>query len=346
VPDQNARGWRETVKRVPSIDRGLRSLRRTDEIASLQRELEQERQRVAELQEAARPGGLGPTWSGRVMDESVAPFLEWRPPGHYYSPIPSMREIVAQEDRIFDRPDDLVGLDLNGDAQRALFETLAPLINEVAFNGDPKPDSRYFTNNPSYGLGDGSILQALLRHFRPRRYLEVGSGWTTALALDTNERWLDGKMRVTCIEPYPDDLSRLVRPDDEVEIIVSPVQDVDIARFTELESGDFLFIDCSHVVKTGSDAHHLITRVLPVVPSGVYIHIHDMFWAFEYPRDWVDEGRVWTEAYLLHAFLLFNQEFEIVLFNDWMMAKNNDFMARTAPVLAGGAGGALWLRRR
>ncbi len=103
-----------------------------------------------------------------------------------------------------------------------MLETLAPLINDVHFNVDPQPDSRYFTNNPSYGLGDGSILQAFLRHLRPQRYLEVGSGWTTALALDTNDRWLNGRLRLTCIEPYPDDLRRLVRPGDDVEIIVSP----------------------------------------------------------------------------------------------------------------------------
>ncbi len=83
-----------------------------------------------------------------------------------------------------------------------------------------------------------------------------------------------------------------------------------------------------------------------MVPSGVYIHIHDMFWPFEYPRAWVDEGRVWTEAYLLHAFLLFNQEFEVVLFNDWVRAQHYDFMVNLAPSLAIGAGGALWLRRR
>ena len=72
------------------------------------------------------------------MDESVGPFLEWRPPGHYYSPIPTMNEIVAQEERIFRRPDQLVGLDLNEEAQLALFETLAPLINDVAFNTEPE----------------------------------------------------------------------------------------------------------------------------------------------------------------------------------------------------------------
>jgi hypothetical protein len=344
VPDHEVRRWRQDVKRIPLLDRKLRALRRTDEIETLQKELAEHRQLVAERDGAS--SSQAEQWCGRIMDESVIPFLSRWPPGHYYSPIPTMREIAAHEDRIFTRPHHLEGLDLNEQAQLAMFAALAPLANDVTFNGDQRPDRRYFTNNPSYGLGDGLITQAMLRHLRPRRYLEVGSGWTTALALDTNDLWLDRRLRLTCIEPYPDDLNRLVRPGDDVEIIVSPVQEVDLARFAELESGDILFIDCSHVVKTGSDAHHLITRVLPVIPSGVYIHIHDMFWAFEYPRDWVDEGRVWTEAYLLHAFLLFNKEFEIVLFNDWLSCRHYDLMVREVPALAPGAGGALWLRRR
>ncbi len=138
----------------------------------------------------------------------------------------------------------------------------------------------------------------MIRHLRPRRYLEIGSGWSTALALDTNDQWLDGSMRVTCIEPYPDDLNKLLRPEDDVEVLSRGVQGVELERFADLEPGDILFIDCSHVVKTGSDAHYLITRVLPIVPVGVYIHIHDIFWAFEYPDEWVYEGRAWNEAYL------------------------------------------------
>jgi Methyltransferase domain len=346
VPEHEVRGWRQAVTRIPFIDRELRALRRTDEIEALQRELEQQRQLAASQPEPAPAPPAFETWTGRIMDDGVIPFLEWRPPGHYYSPVPTMKEIEAQQDRIFRRPEHLEGLDLNEEGQLALFKTLAPLINDVSFNAEPQPDRRYFTNNPSYGQGDGSILQAFLRHLRPARYLEVGSGWTTALALDTSDRYLDSRLRVTCVEPYPDDLSRLVRPGDDVEIIVSPVQDVDLARFGELEPDDILFIDCSHVVKTGSDAHHLVTRVLPVVPSGVYIHIHDMFWPFEYPRSWVDEGRVWTEAYLLHAFLLFNPAFEIVLFNDWLNNQRYDAMVGEVPALASGAGGAIWLRRR
>ncbi len=305
----------------------MRALRRSDEIEALQREL---------AQRDAAAGSYG----------GAGPFLSWRPPGHYYSPVPDMEDIRRQADRIYGKPDHLDGLDLNEDAQLELFKTLAPLANDVAFNADPEPGQRYYTNNPSYGTGDAAILQAFLRHLRPRRYLEVGSGWTTALALDTNDRWLDKRMRITCIEPYPIDLSKLLRPTDDIEVIASPVQDVALDRFEELESGDLLFIDCSHVVKTGSDAHHLITRVLPAVPVGVYIHIHDIFWPFEYPQDWIEEGRAWSEAYLLHAFLTFNPAFEIVLFNDWMTRTHHDLMASAVPALSPGAGGAIWLRRR
>jgi hypothetical protein len=346
VPDHNVRRWRQAAKQIPFIDRGLRALRRTDEIAALQHELEQ-RDLVAQ-QSSTSPTvpAQFEQWTGRIMDEGVIPFLEWVPPGHFYSPVPTQREIEEGRDRIFRLPDHLEGLDLNEEAQLTLLQTLAPLMNDVSFNAEPQDDRRYFTNNPFYGLGDALILQAILRHVRPQRYLEVGSGWTTALALDTNDRWLDSRLHITCIEPKPDHLNRLLRPGDDVETIVSPVQDVDLARFTELESGDVLFIDCSHVVRTGSDAHHLVTRVLPVVPAGVYIHIHDMFWPFEYPRVWVEEGRAWSEAYLLHAFLLFNREFEIVLFNDWLTSRNYERMISEVPALAPGACGALWLRRR
>jgi predicted O-methyltransferase YrrM len=345
VPDHNVRGWRKAVTRIPFLDRELRTLRRTDEIEALQRELERQRD-LAAAGPPPQPAPAVDTWTGRIMDDGVVPFLEWVPPGHFYSPVPTMNEIEVQQDRIFRPADHLEGLDLNEEAQLAFLKTLAPLMNDESLNVEPQPDRRYFTNNDFYAQGDGYILQALLRHVRPARYLEVGSGWTTALALDTNDRWLDSRLRITCIEPKPDHLNRLLRPGDDIEVMVSQVQDVDVERFKELEPNDVLFIDCSHVVKTGSDAHHLITRILPLVPAGVYVHIHDIFWPFEYPKIWVDEGRAWTEGYLLHAFLLFNPAFEIVLFNDWLTKQHYDFMVGQVPALAPGAGGALWLRRR
>ncbi len=338
--------WRQTARRVPPINRALRRLRRSDEIVALQQELAHQRDELAHQRDELAHQRDEHSVAGVAVDAGVVPFLTWRPPGHYYSPVPDLGEIRRQADRIYvRRPGPLTGLDLHEEEQLALFTTLAPLAKDVTFNADPGPDRRYFTNNPAYGVGDAVITQAILRHLRPARYLEVGSGWTTALALDTSDQWLGSGLRVTCIEPYPHDLLNLLRPTDDVEVIASPVQDVDVARFGELEPNDVLFIDCSHVVKTGSDAHHLVTRVLPAVPVGVYIHIHDIFWPFEYPEVWIEEGRAWSEAYLLHAFLLYNDAFRVVLFNDWLTQWHRERIAGAVPALAPGAGGAIWLRR-
>lgn len=86
--------------------------------------------------------------------------------------------------------------------------------------------------------------------------------------------------------------------------------------------------------------------MLPVVPRGVYVHLHDIFWPFEYPEAWIEEGRTWSEAYLLHAFMAFNSAYEIVLWNDWLVHAHRDLAVREVPGLAENAGGAIWLRRR
>jgi hypothetical protein len=314
--------WRRAAGRAPLIDHWLRRLRRSDEIAALQAHL------------------------ALLRGTDAEPFLVRWPPGYFYSPVPNMKEIKDNEERIFTPPHHLAGLDLNEEEQLALLHTLSPLCAGVTFNAERGPEHRYWMHNPSYSLGDALVLQAMIRHLRPRRYLEIGSGWSTALALDTNDQWLDGSMRVTCIEPYPDDLNKLLRPGDDVEVLSRGVQGVGLEHFAELEPGDILFVDCSHVVKTGSDAHHLITRVLPMVPVGVTIHIHDIFWAFEYPDEWVYEGRAWNEAYLLHAFLLFNPSFKIVLFNDWLLHERREELERELPALVPWAGAALWLQRQ
>ena len=185
----------------------------------------------------------------------------------------------------------------------------------------------------------------MLRHLRPARYLEVGSGYTTALALDTNERYLGGAMELTAIEPYPELLGGVTRSGDRVEVLAEPVQSVPMERFRSLGAGDVLFVDCSHVLKTGSDVQHLYTNVLPVLAPGVYVHVHDIFWPFEYLRHWVEAGRAWNEAYLLHAFLLFNDAFEIVLWNHYLALVHRDVVEAELPQMLETPGGAIWLRR-
>jgi hypothetical protein len=276
---------------------------------------------------------------------AVAPFVTLYPPGHFYSPVPDWAEVAPRADALFspDRP--LPGIDLREDEQLDLFRTLAALARDAPLEEIPGKSTRYGVANPNYGIGDASMLHAMLRHLRPRRYLEVGSGYTTALALDVRERFLGGEIEVTAIEPYPDLLYTVLRPGDAVEVLAQPVQEVPLDRFRSLEANDVLFVDCSHVAKVGSDAAHLYTQVLPVLAEGVVVHVHDVFWPFEYLRHWVEQGRAWNEAYLLHAFLLFNDAFEILLWNHYLAMRHRQIIEAELPRMLENPGGAIWLRR-
>ena len=280
-----------------------------------------------------------------AVGPTVAPFVSFFPPGHFYSPVPDLADIRRRAGRLFATDRELPGIDLRAREQVELFCTLAALAREAPLPAVPGTVARYGVENPNYGIGDASMLQAMLRHLRPSRYLEVGSGYTTALALDTNDLYLDGTMALTAVEPYPELLADVVRPGERVEVIAEQVQSVPLDRFRALDAGDVLFVDCSHVLKTGSDVQHLYTNVLPVLAPGVHVHVHDIFWPFEYLRHWVEAGRAWNEAYLLHAFLLFNDAFEIMLWNHYLALEHRELVEAELPAMLETPGGAIWLRR-
>jgi hypothetical protein len=140
----------------------------------------------------------------------------------------------------------------------------------------------------------------------------------------------------------------LLGPEEATRIRMLPLalQDVPLSEFETLDQGDILFIDSTHVSKTGSDVNHLFFEILPALASGVHVHIHDIFAAFEYPQAWLDQGRAWNEQYLLRAFLEFNSEFEVVLCADWVVRGEPEWFAAHMPLCLNNAGGAIWLRRR
>jgi predicted O-methyltransferase YrrM len=277
------------------------------------------------------------------VPSTVARFLTWVPPGHFYSPVPDFAEV--RPDGPTDAVDALEGVRLNGERQRSLFAELAPLAREVGFPRHPDPAWRYCSYNPNFPIGDALILAALVRHLKPRRLIEVGSGWSTAAVLDVRERFLEGSLDVTAIEPHPMLLHEVMRSRDEVTIIDRPVQDIPLDLFRGLQANDILFIDDSHVAKYGSDIWHIVTKILPSLAPGVVIHIHDIFWPFEYPYTWLEEGRAWNEAYFVHAFVLFNSDFEILFFNDWFGKPHHDAIEGELPAMLENPGASLWLVR-
>jgi hypothetical protein len=118
-----------------------------------------------------------------------------------------------------------------------------------------------------------------------------------------------------------------------------------LAQFENLDENDVLFIDSSHVAKIGSDVNFLMFEVLPRLKPGVIIHLHDIFWPFEYPQSWIDEGRAWNEAYLIRAFLQFNEAFEVLLFNSYLGQRQGDLVRGIMPRFMRTTGASLWLRK-
>jgi predicted O-methyltransferase YrrM len=213
--------------------------------------------------------------------------------------------------------------------------------------------SQIHMNSGYTSNGDGAILYGMIREFKPRKIIEVGSGYSTRTAWEASQRnQSEGGVpcRITAIEPYPRQaLRNLLTSAETVALIQSKVEDVDAGLFQQLGRGDVLFIDSSHVIKTGNDVHCLYLTVLPRVPVGTLIHIHDIRFPFDYPREWLlSAKKFWTEQYLLQMFLAFNESFEILFAGNYMFRRHPQEMAEALVGLdARGPGwpGSFWIRR-
>jgi predicted O-methyltransferase YrrM len=286
---------------------------------------------------------MGVSKAARIVRNAVVGIRErlYSPPGHFLSPVPG-REDTVRAMEWATAVDGLPGIDLNEEAQLRLFTSIGGGLGDVPRN------ARYTDGPPNrmYPLADAAVYSALIRRVDPARIVEVGSGYSSAVALDTADQWRL-PTRFTFIEPYPERLLGLLNDVDRqrVELRREVVQDSPLDVFTTLVSGDIVFIDSSHVAKAGSDVIWLMTRILPCLRAGVLVHIHDIFWPFEYPRAWLDERRGWNEDYFLHVFLVNNTAFRIILFNDWIWQTRRDLAERFLPECSGARPGGLWLEK-
>ncbi|HYI96326.1 MAG TPA: class I SAM-dependent methyltransferase [Bryobacteraceae bacterium] len=277
----------------------------------------------------------------------LARFSEGFPPGHFYSPIPSLSSVFKREAKIFDMPPEIPGVDLNVDYQVEVLSALSDLCADQPFIAEGPSPTRFQSPNDNFSAGEACVYYGLLRYWRPRRVIEIGSGYSTLVLLDTLDRSDMHTTECLAIEPYPDLLRKLLRPDDvgRVQILEQELQDVPLDVFAKLEPNDVLFIDSTHVAKTGSDVNTIFFHVLPYLAVGVCVHIHDIYYPFEYPKEWVRQGRAWNEAYMLRAFLQYNPTFRICFFNSYMAAFHRHLLKQSMYAYALQPGSSLWLRK-
>lgn len=302
--------------------------------------------RLAQVTQAAQAGQPRPDAPAQGKQDL---FIRFAPPGHYYSPIPSYAEIERDQARIFDAgARELPGVRVDEQRMRERLAAFAPLHPEFPYTEEPDPGLRFALENTTYSRGDAVVLYSMMRLTRPERIVEIGSGNSTWLMLDVNERFLDGKARITSLDPHPERMVAGLRDGDRERMEVLPVrvQDASPATFAGLAAGDILFVDSTHVSRCDSDVNHILFAILPALAPGVLVHFHDVFWPFEYPKHWLLEiGAAWNEAYLLRAFLQYNGAFAIDFFSDYAAHFMRQDVERAVPVFLKGPGSSLWLRR-
>lgn len=273
-------------------------------------------------------------------------------PVHFYSPIPDLTELDQR--KTWDLKSTLAGIDFRPEEQLKLLSELGEKYGAEC-NWSPAPTSNpldFYTENNSFSFGCAAGLHTIIRSYRPKRIIEIGSGNSSKVisaALQRNQA--EGEfIKYIIIDPYPSDLIKTLPGVSQV--ITEKVEMTDIQRFESLGENDILFIDSSHTVRTGGDVNFLYLDVLPRLARGVIIHIHDISLPYEYPKVYFTNPsfRVfWTEAYLLQAFLSLNPHFEIMLAMSYLTIDHWDAYCKAFPhldpVIHKATSGSFWIRR-
>jgi hypothetical protein len=200
----------------------------------------------------------------------------------------------------------------------------------------------YTFNNPYFTSPDTEVLYTTIRTVRPRRVIEVGCGHSTQIM---RQAILDGHLntRLIAIDPRPRlHIRGLVDEFYPLPLEMLPHSEM----LTSLQAGDILFIDSSHEILPGNDVVVLYLQVLPLLPPGVLIHIHDIFLPYEYPREWIlDQGWPFHEQYLVQALLTYGNTFEALWAGHFLQHTLPDFTQHFRH-LQNRVAKSLWLRKR
>ncbi len=219
----------------------------------------------------------------------------------------------------------------------------------------PDEEGKFYWDNPMFSPLDAVAYYGVIRSSEPQRIIEVGSGYSTSVALRALDR-ASPRPKLTCIEPYPS--SFLLKNEHRLGALIQrKIQNVEPNIFEILEKNDILFIDSSHCSRLSSDLNFLIFEAIPRLKPGVLIHFHDIFLPSEYPRSWIEDiGIMWNEQYMILALLMLSDSFEVLwsssvagasepLAIDQMLAtavpKGTNFLDNLGPY----SGGSIWIRK-
>ncbi|HME44424.1 MAG TPA: class I SAM-dependent methyltransferase [Syntrophorhabdales bacterium] len=275
-------------------------------------------------------------------------------PVHFYSPVPNIQDLEDRE--VWTKRSGLAGIDFRPEAQRDLLLRLGRSFgNECNWPSGATTDPlQFYTGNVSFGFGCAAALHSVIREFKPKRIVEVGSGNSSLIiseAVEMNKGDTQQECEYTIVDPFPANCCCQHGLPGLTALIQERVELLDAAIFSRLECNDILFVDSGHTVRIGGDVNFLVLDILPLLAPGVLVHFHDIPFPYEYDRSYFTNPafRVfWTESYLLQAFLSFNEQWEILLAMNYLMAEHMAEFSVAFPHLPERLvrSGSFWIQRK
>jgi predicted O-methyltransferase YrrM len=249
---------------------------------------------------------------------------------HYYEPMINSSHLryPLSKDR------NLPAIDFNVQEQLSVLSQFSFQEELLEFPVEPAGRLEFYYHNGSFVSGDSEYLYSMVRLVKPKKIIEIGSGYSTLMTRNAIRRNTIDEAGYSCehvcIEPYEQPWLE----DLGIQIIRRRVEECDIDQFKSLERGDILFIDSSHVIRPQGDVLFEFLELLPLLKPGVFVHIHDIFTPRDYLSQWViDEVKLWNEQYLLEAFLSFNLQFRVVGALNFLKHHYRDAIGERLPIL-------------
>jgi hypothetical protein len=228
---------------------------------------------------------------------------------HYYEPLFDTSVLKKP----LDQERNLPGIDWNIEGQLTLLKSFSHSQELLDVPTEKVDEITFHMNNGAFESGDAEFLYNMIRLKKPKRIFEIGCGNSTLIAIKAvNKNVHDDaayRCKHLCIEPY--EMPWLEKTG--LTVIRQRVENVDLSVFSELERGDILFIDSSHMIRPQGDVLFEFLELLPTLKDGVIVHVHDIFSPRDYMKQWViDDICLWNEQYLLEAFLTDNKKWRII----------------------------------
>jgi hypothetical protein len=268
-----------------------------------------------------------PRTSQRLKNLGIFPIVD-----HYYEPLFNERHLLLP----LEGERDLPGIKLNPEQQLAFLSTLgyAGELESLEFNTTLVNPLDFHINNGSFESGDADFLYQFIRTVKPRKIIEIGCGESTKiiqLALKRNKAEDLYQAIHICIEPYE---QPWLKEFPHIDLIRKRVEAHDLDWTQELEDGDLLFIDSSHIIRPQGDVVTEYLQILPKLSKGVYVQVHDIFTPRDYPKQWiVDDVRFWNEQYLFEALLSNTDRYRIVAALNYLKHEHYSELQRVCPYI-------------